>query len=74
MPLLHLKDFAVNDEYQRVFAPVGHGNMNWTSILAAARQHHIEYYFVEQDNCYSADEFDCLQQSYDYLHQQHSLS
>ena len=74
MPLLHLKDFAVNDEYQRVFAPVGHGNMNWTSILAAARQHPIEYYFVEQDNCYGADEFDCLQQSYDYLHQQHGLS
>jgi sugar phosphate isomerase/epimerase len=74
MPLLHLKDFAINDEYQRVFAPVGHGNMNWTTILAAARQHPIEYYFVEQDNCYGADEFDCLQQSYDYLHQQHGLN
>ncbi len=68
MPLLHLKDFALNAEGQRIFAAIGQGNMNWQAILAAAEAQSINYYFVEQDSCYGADEFDCLQQSYDYLH------
>ncbi|MCB1693976.1 MAG: sugar phosphate isomerase/epimerase, partial [Pseudomonadales bacterium] len=67
MPLLHLKDFALNEDFQRVFAPVGAGNMNWPAILEAAARHDIAYYFVEQDNCYGADEFDCLRRSFDFL-------
>lgn len=67
MPLLHLKDFAVDGDFQRVFAAIGKGNMNWDAILAAAARHPIEYYFVEQDNCYGEDEFTCLAQSYDTL-------
>jgi len=67
MPLLHLKDFKVNAEYRRNFAPVGDGNMNWAAILAAAADHPIEYYFVEQDNCYGEDEFECLARSYQFL-------
>ena len=68
MPLLHLKDFALNDDAQRVFAPVGDGNMNWDAILTAAAAQPIEYYFVEQDACYGADEFDCLARSFRFLH------
>ena len=64
MPLLHLKDYTVNADFQRAFAAVGKGNMNWPAIMGAAMQHPIEYYFVEQDNCYGEDEFDCLRQSY----------
>ncbi len=67
MPLLHLKDFTVNDSFKRIFAPVGKGNMNWPVILAAAAKHPIEYYFVEQDNCYGENEFDCLRESFDFL-------
>lgn len=67
MPLLHLKDFALNDEGHRIFAAVGQGNMNWPAILAEAGKHDIRYYFVEQDSCYGADEFDCLAQSYRFL-------
>ena len=74
MPLLHLKDFAINAESQRIFAPVGQGNMNWQAILDAARRHPIEYYFIEQDSCYGTDEFDCLQASYDYLHNHFGLN
>jgi sugar phosphate isomerase/epimerase len=67
MPLLHLKDFAVNDEFKRVFAAVGDGNMNWPAILGAAKAQPIEYYFVEQDACYGEDEFECLERSYRFL-------
>lgn len=64
MPLLHLKDYAVNADYQRIFAAIGRGNMNWDAIIGAAMQHPVEYYLVEQDNCYGEDEFDCLAQSF----------
>jgi len=73
MSILQLKDFAINDEYQRIYAPVGEGNMHWDRIIGAARAHNIQFYFVEQDNCYGANEFDCLQKSYDFLHQRYGL-
>lgn len=72
--LLQLKDFAINDEYQRIYAPVGHGNMHWERIIAAASQSAIKHYFVEQENCYGANEFDCLRKSYDFLNQRFGLS
>ena len=67
MPLLHLKDFTVNSDIHRIFAPIGKGNMNWPAILEAAAKHPVEYYFVEQDNCYGEDEFTCLAQSFETL-------
>jgi sugar phosphate isomerase/epimerase len=67
MPLLHLKDFKLNGEFKRIFAPVGEGNLNWPAILAAAAAQPIDYYFVEQDACYGEDEFDCLRRSYEFL-------
>ena len=63
-----LKDFKINEEYKRRFAAIGDGNMNWKAILDTAARYPIEYYFVEQDSCYGADEFDCLRRSYDFLH------
>jgi len=69
MPLLHLKDFVINDQNRRAFAAIGQGNLNWTEILSAAARWPIEHYFVEQDDCYGEDEFLCLQQSYDFLAQ-----
>jgi sugar phosphate isomerase/epimerase len=74
MPLLHLKDFKLNSDFRRQFAPVGDGNMNWDAILNAAASHPIEYYFVEQDNCYGEDEFECLKRSYDFLHTNYGLN
>lgn len=67
MPLLHLKDYAVNADFQRVFAAIGMGNMNWQAIISEAAKHPIEYYFIEQDNCYGEDEFECLAQSFEFL-------
>ena len=65
---IHLKDmaFAMPEREQRM-APIGRGNMNFERILSAAEDAGTRYAFVEQDNCYGEDPFDCLKESYDYL-------
>ena len=68
MPLLHLKDFCLDSKNRRRFAAIGQGNLNWVDILAEAGKHPIEYYLVEQDNCYGEDPFECLSQSLEYLY------
>ena len=51
-------------------AAIGDGNMNYPEILKACEDAHVEYTFVEQDNCYGEDPFACLRRSYDYLRAQ----
>jgi len=63
-PILHLKDMAVSTKKEVRFAPVGEGNLNWPAILAAAKTARVEFYLVEQDDCYGADPFECLATSY----------
>lgn len=67
VPVIHLKDKEVaglgNDTR---IAPIGEGNMDWAGILPACRAAGVEWYAVEQDQCYR-DAFDCLQSSYDFL-------
>ena len=41
--------------------------MDFDAILSAAESAGTRYAFVEQDDCYGADPFDCLKKSYDYL-------
>ena len=66
MPVLHLKDTVmVGDE--RRFAEIGEGNLNWPAILAAAADAGVEWYCVEQDQCYDRDPFDSLKISLDNL-------
>ena len=67
MPILHLKDFAINSKNERIFAEIGEGNLNWKGIMAAAEAADVEYMMVEQDNCYGEDPFDCLATSYKNL-------
>lgn len=62
VPCIHLKDMA----YDRMMMPVGSGNMNFESIIAAAIDSGVEYALVEQDNCNGLDPFDCLKRSYEY--------
>lgn len=64
---LHMKDLGINAQSQPVATPVGQGNLNWPGILAAAARQSVTCYMVGQDNCHGIDEFDCLQQSYDFL-------
>ncbi len=64
--VFHYKDMAISEKTQR-FAPIGEGNLNWNKIVPAFEAIGAEYGFVEQDDCYGRDEFDCLKSSYDYL-------
>ncbi len=65
---IHYKDMVFSAEDKKVrIAAVGEGNMNYDEILRASVDAHVEYAFVEQDNCYGEDPFDCLKRSYDYL-------
>jgi sugar phosphate isomerase/epimerase len=66
-PLLHVKDFSVSADREPIFAPVGEGNMNWPAIIEAAKNSGVDYYLVEQDQCYGEDPFDCLAKSYKNL-------
>ena len=67
MPLLHLKDFAVNPaDKTPLFAEIGEGNLNWPAILEAAKGAKVRWYIVEQDTC-PRDPFESLQISYNNL-------
>ncbi|MEF3306388.1 sugar phosphate isomerase/epimerase family protein [Paenibacillus sp. GYB003] len=60
MQVIHLKDFVVSPNSERLFAEVGEGNMNFRAILQACDETGVEYGAVEQDNCYGRDPFECL--------------
>lgn len=49
------------------FAEVGQGNMNWPKLLPAALEAGAEYFFIEQDELYGRDAFDCIADSREYL-------
>ncbi|MBM4045275.1 MAG: sugar phosphate isomerase/epimerase [Planctomycetes bacterium] len=59
-PLLHLKDMCVTPSREQRFAEIGEGNLNWPDILQAADQGGVEYYLVEQDQCYERKPFESL--------------
>lgn len=63
-PLLHLKDMVMAHGREQRFAEIGEGNLNWPAILEAAAAGGVEFYLIEQDNCYGASPFDCLATSY----------
>ena len=66
LPILHIKDYAVNAKYQPTFAEIGNGNLPWREIIAAADAAGCQWYAVEQDTC-PGDPFDSLQQSFNYV-------
>jgi sugar phosphate isomerase/epimerase len=49
------------------FAEIGEGNLNWPAILQAAREAGVQWYCIEQDECYERDPFDSLKLSLDNL-------
>lgn len=64
-PLIHLKDKEVAANVPR-FAEVGHGNLEWPGILAAAEAKGVEWWIVEQDDCWR-DPFESIRMSFDFL-------
>ena len=67
IPCVHFKDTVIVGEERR-FAPVGHGILDFESIIKTCLDLDVKYAFVEQDNCYGEDPFKCLKTSIDYLH------
>jgi len=49
------------------FAEVGQGNMNWPELLPASIAAGAEFLFIEQDDTYGRDPFDCIRDSREYL-------
>lgn len=65
---VHFKDMVYSGEDKAVrMAAIGDGNMNYPEILRACRGAGVKFAYVEQDNCYDEDPFDCLRRSYEYL-------
>ena len=50
----------VTRQREQRMAEIGEGNMNWVAILAAADEAGVEWYLVEQDDCYERDPFESL--------------
>ncbi|RYX85230.1 sugar phosphate isomerase/epimerase [bacterium] len=66
MPLLHLKDYMVNDKSAPQFAEIGNGNLPWPQIIASAEESGCTWFIVEQDTT-PGDPFDSLKMSFDYI-------
>ncbi len=66
-PGIHFKDMQVDRDRIQRFAEVGEGNLNWPKIIDACRQVGVEWAFVEQDQCYGKDPFECLAISYRHM-------
>ena len=66
VPIIHVKDLAIDLDKQQYMAEVGVGNLDWPGILAAAKEAGVRWYAVEQDVTYR-DPFDSLQTSLDNL-------
>lgn len=66
LPLLHLKDYRINENNEPKFAEIGQGNLNWPAIIATAEASGCEWFIVEQDQT-PGDPFDSLKISFDYL-------
>jgi len=66
LPLLHIKDYAVIAESKVTYAEIGHGNLDFPKIIAAAEKSGCEWFIVEQDTC-PGDPFDSLAKSFDHI-------
>ena len=67
VPLLHMKDMIATDEWKPRFAEVGHGNLNWSAIVHAARAADVQWFIIEQDDCFGRDPIEALGDSFRYV-------
>jgi len=66
MPIIHLKDKEVAEGNDTRMAPIGEGNLDWDHIFPACEAAGVEWYLVEQDQCFR-DVFDCMRSSFEYM-------
>jgi len=67
IPRVHFKDMEVQEDGTRRYTWVGNGILKFEPIIAALESAGTEVAFVEQDECFGEDPFDCLTKSYNYL-------
>jgi sugar phosphate isomerase/epimerase len=60
IPCVHLKDMDVTLTRTQLMAEIGEGNLNWNAILPACKRAGVEWYIIEQDDCYGKEPFECL--------------
>jgi len=68
LPLLHLKDYAINLKGERYFAEIGYGNLAWPEIIFAAEDAGCQWFIVEQDFC-PGNPFDSIKKSFDFINE-----
>ncbi len=66
LPLIHLKDYAINDDCTPVYCEIGAGNLDFRRIVDAAERSGCKWFIIEQDTC-PGDPVDSLAQSFRYL-------
>lgn len=66
LPVIHLKDYMVNNDNAPVFCEIGAGNLDFPRIIAAAESAGCKWFIVEQDTC-TGDPVDSLAQSWRWL-------
>jgi sugar phosphate isomerase/epimerase len=66
IPVIHLKDYTVRADGTRDFAEIGHGNLEWKPIIAAAEAAGCRWFIVEQDTC-PGDPFDSVRKSFEFI-------
>jgi sugar phosphate isomerase/epimerase len=63
LPVLHMKDYAINADREAWKAPIGTGNLDWSRIVPAAEEAGCEWFVVEQDG----GTFEGLAESFRYI-------
>lgn len=66
LPLLHLKDYAEDENGKARFAEIGYGILDFKTIIATAEASGCQWFIVEQDVC-PGDPFDSLEMSFRYI-------
>ncbi len=65
LPVVHVKDMA-SGGWKVSYAPIGEGNLDWSTILPAFEEAGTDWLLVELDEC-PRDPFDCLRSSLEFL-------
>jgi len=69
LPAIHFKDMRVSETGEKKMSWIGGGNVfNFEKLIAEFDDAGTKYAYIEQDQCYDENPFDCLKKSYDYLH------
>lgn len=68
LPLMHLKDYVLNESNTPTFAEVGYGNLDWHSIIPTAEASGCKWFIIEQDTCTDSP-FESIKLSLAYLKQ-----